>query len=166
RIVLNGLIFASTEQAEAQRSALQLAFGAEQCSAAVLDNGAQHGVDVDLLRRELAQIRAGPWSSKVMVAPPGVEQHLEAYFAPAAPPFRGQYCTAIHRELWILPNGDIGACGYIADLSMGNIREGGLLSAWNSQRYRRFRRRLAEGLLPACTRCSKLNFEHPPAGTA
>jgi MoaA/NifB/PqqE/SkfB family radical SAM enzyme len=166
QIALNGLIFASAEQAEAQRSALQLAFGVEQCSAEVLDNGAQQGVDVAVLRRELAEIRSGPWSNKVIVAPPGVEQHLEAYFAPTAPPFRDQRCTAIHRELWVLPNGDIGACGYIADLSMGNVREGGLLLAWNSQPYRHFRRRLAEGLLPACTRCSKLNFEHPPTGAA
>ncbi len=91
-----------------------------------------------------------PWSERVVVAPPGVEQHLAAYYAPDAPPFRGQHCTAIHRELWVLPNGDIGACGYIAELAMGNVRTGGVLAAWNSPLYRRFRERLGAGLLPTC----------------
>jgi MoaA/NifB/PqqE/SkfB family radical SAM enzyme len=164
RIVLNGLIYASAEQAAAQRAALAAAFGVEQCRADVLDNGAQSGVDVPLVCRELAAIRAGPWSDRVIVAPPGVEQHLAAYYAPDAPPFRGQRCTAIHRELWVLPNGDVGACAYIADLAMGNVRTGGVLAAWNSPLYRRFRERLGAGLLPACARCSKLSFVQPPAG--
>jgi radical SAM protein with 4Fe4S-binding SPASM domain len=162
QIVLNGLIYASAEQAEAQRVALHTAFGVEHCRAKVLDNGAQHGVALALLRDELAAIRASPWSERVIVAPPGVEQHLDAYFALGAPPFHGQRCTAIHRELWVMPNGDISACGYINELSMGNARAGGVLAAWNSPLYRRFRQRLSAGLLPTCTRCSKLSFERPP----
>lgn len=104
QIALQGLIYATREQVEAQGLALRAAFGIERCEASVLDNGAYVGVDVGLLGRELATIRSGGWSNRVVVTPPGVEQHLEVYYALQGQPFREQRCTAIYRELWVLPN--------------------------------------------------------------
>ena len=161
RIVFNNLIYATPEQVAAQSEALRAVFNVQQYSEA-LDNGAQIGVDPALIRREMSVIRAGPWAERIIVAPPGVEQHLEAYYAPHAPPFSNQFCTAIYRELWVLPNGDVGACVHITELFVGNVREGGAMAAWNNPRFRRFRQHLAQGLLPACVRCEKLNYEKPP----
>jgi radical SAM protein with 4Fe4S-binding SPASM domain len=161
RIVFNNLIYATAEQVAAQGEALRARFNIQEYNEA-LDNGAQLGVDPALIRREMSAIRAGPWAERVFVAPPGVEQHLEAYYAPHAPPFSDQFCTAIYRELWVLPNGDVGACVHITELSMGNVRKDGVMAAWNSPRYRRFRQHLAQGLLPACVRCEKLRYDRPP----
>lgn len=164
RIVFNSLIYATAEQVSAQRQVLRQAFGLQQYGA-VLDHGAQLGVDPALVRREMATIRAGAWSQRVVVAPPGAEQHPEAYYAPHAPPFHGQTCRAIYRELWILPNGDVVPCTHMHDLVMGNVREAGAMAVWNSTKFRRFRQYLAQGPLPACVRCEKLTYHHPPRPT-
>ncbi|MGA9347697.1 MAG: radical SAM protein [Anaerolineae bacterium] len=161
RIVFNNLIYATAGQVDTQSEVLHASFNAQWYGKA-LNNRAQLGVNPALIRREMSAIRAGPWADRVVVAPPGVEQYLEAYYVPHAPPFSDQFCTAIYRELWVLPNGDVGACVHIPELSMGNVREDGVMAAWNSLHYRRFRQHLAQGLLPACVRCEKLNYNHPP----
>jgi radical SAM protein with 4Fe4S-binding SPASM domain len=162
RIVLNNLIYATAGQVAAQGEHLRRSLQFSRASMA-LNHHAQDGIDATLLRREMAAIRCGPWSDLVFVAPPGTERHPEAYYAPDAPPFRNQFCTAVYRELWVLPNGDVSACGHIHELSMGNVRQESVLKAWNSPDYRRLRRYLAQGLLPACSRCEKLDYHHPPA---
>lgn len=83
-------------------------------------------------------------------------------FAPHAPPFVGQRCTAIHRELWVLPNGDVSPCAHFTDLVMGNACREGTMAVWNGPAFRRFRRHLARRLMPACVRCPKLNYTSPP----
>jgi radical SAM protein with 4Fe4S-binding SPASM domain len=160
-IVLNSLVYATAEQVETQRKALREAFQIEEYTG-IPNHGAQIGVDPALLRRELATIRASRWAERVVMAPPGVEKHLEAYYAPYAQPFHRQICRAIFRELRVMPNGDVVACAHLHGLAMGNIREGSLLKAWNSPSFRRFRLRLAQGLLPTCTRCEKLTYKLPP----
>jgi len=163
RVVLNHLIYATPEQAAAQAEVLEAVFGVERPTANALANGFEDAIDVAALRRSMAEIRAGPWSDRVVVSPAGVEANVEGYYAPGAPAFRGQCCRAVNREMWIMPNGDVSACVHIGELVMGNVRDGGLRAAWNSPAYRRFRRHLGEeGLLPACARCEKLTYHHPP----
>ncbi len=161
RIVFNNLIYATTEQVMAQTEVLQANF-AVQCFGGGLDNSAFSGVDPALILSELSAIREGPWTERVFVAPPGVEQNLEAYYDSRALSFQDQFCTAIYRELWILPDGEVAACAHLKDMAMGNIRQAGLMAIWNGPRYRVFRQCLAKSLLPACMRCEKLIYEHPP----
>lgn len=163
QIDLTGLIYTTAEQAEAQSDALRAVFGLETSHASVLAHGAQRDADVALLEQQLKAIRATPWSERVVVSPDGLEQHIGAYYASDAPRFRSQRCLAIHRELWILPNGDVSACGYITDLTMGNVRDGGWKKAWNGPSYRTFRQHLRRELLPACARCTKLSFRQAPS---
>lgn len=160
-IVLNNLIYATPTQVQAQGQALRQGWAAAQCNTA-LNHGAVLGIDPTILQHELVAIRDGPWSERVLVAPPGSENHFRSYYAPHAPPFAGQRCTAIYRELWVLPNGDVAACGLINAVTMGNILESGLMAVWNGRSFRRFRQLLAQGLLPACVRCPKLSYHHPP----
>jgi len=162
-IVLNNLIYATPAQVHAQGEALRHIWGTAQDNAA-LNHGAQLGIDPTILQHELVAIRNGPWSDRVTVAPPSSENHFQYYYAPHAPPFAGQRCTAIYRELWVLPNGDVAPCGLINSISMGNVFERGLMAIWNGPPFRRFRRLLAHGLLPACVRCAKLSYRRPPLG--
>jgi radical SAM protein with 4Fe4S-binding SPASM domain len=160
-IVLNNLIYATSTQVQAQGEVLGQGWGTVQCNTA-LNHRAELGIDPTILQDELAAIRDGPWSDRVLVAPPGSENHFESYYAPHAPPFALQRCTAVFRELWVLPNGDVAACGLINGVTMGNVLDDGLMAVWNGSPFRRFRQLLAQGLLPACVRCPKLSYHHPP----
>jgi hypothetical protein len=98
RILFNSLIFATGEQVAAQAEWLHRRFLAPW-SKLTLDNHAQISIDPEIIGREMAAIRAGPWSSLTYMARPGVEENLGAYYAPHAPPFERQRCTAVYREL-------------------------------------------------------------------
>jgi MoaA/NifB/PqqE/SkfB family radical SAM enzyme len=160
RIVFNSLIYATAEQVAAQAEILKTDFATDYTGAG-LENDAFAGIDPAIIQLELSAIRAGPWADKVFVAPPGVEHNLEAYYAPPTLPFQKQFCTAIYRELWLLPDGNMAACVHLPELTMGNVCQEGLMAVWNGPRYRLLRQRLASGLLPACIRCEKLTYEHP-----
>jgi radical SAM protein with 4Fe4S-binding SPASM domain len=77
-------------------------------------------------------------------------------------PFRDQLCTAIYRELWIHPDGEVAACVHLGNLIMGSILQDGMMTVWNGHRFRSFRKQIAKGLLPACMRCEKLSYFSPP----
>jgi len=160
RIVFNNLIYATAEQVAAQAELLYTDFALEYNGRGLV-NDAFSGVDPLIVKRELQAIRTGPWADRVFVSPPGVEQNLEAYYDPLAMPFQKQGCTAIHRELWLLPDGNVAACGHLPELVMGNVGRESPMAVWNGPRFRLFRQRLARGLLPACVRCEKLTYEHP-----
>lgn len=160
RIVFNSLIFTNAERIAAQAKILQTDFGTDYAGIG-LENSAFSGLDPALVQGELRAIRIGPWANKVFVAPPGVEQNLEAYFDSSCPSFQKQSCTAIYRELWILPDGNIAACVHLPELKMGNVCDDGVMAVWNGTRYRHFRQYLANGLLPSCVRCEKLTYQYP-----
>jgi len=160
RIVFNNLIYATPAQIQAQEAFLKGKYGINHSGW----NSAGYNysqVDWGLISNELRTIRSERWSDKVFVMPPGVEQNFAAYYAPQAAHFTNQFCSAIYREAWVLPNGDVAACSHLNHLVMGNIREAGLMKVWNNQYFRSFRQSLAEGLLPACGRCEKLTYFHP-----
>ena len=59
----------------------------------------------------------------------------------------------------IMPNGDVATCRDHTDYVVGNIQDDSLLSIYNNDRYRAFRRALKScenGLFPICARCCGL----------
>ncbi|MBN2452696.1 MAG: radical SAM protein [Candidatus Omnitrophica bacterium] len=67
----------------------------------------------------------------------------------------GRKCLFALRGLFIYPNGDVYPCESIS-CRMGNVFDSGFSNVWNGERYKKFRRILKRGLLPACARCCKL----------
>jgi radical SAM protein with 4Fe4S-binding SPASM domain len=163
RILFNGLIYATNDQIEAQQEILRVLYGVSHCEAEALNTSEQHHLDVSLLQQQIEAIQAGPWRDRVVFSPPGMVEHLADFYAPGAEAFPGQQCTAVHRELWVLPNGDVGACVHINEIKMGNVRAEGIRSAWNSPAFRQFRQQLGRQLLPICARCEKLSYRQPGA---
>ncbi len=162
-IAFNNLIYATAEQVSASLALLQAVFSVHSSTVSALAHQKQVGIDATMVEQEMAAIRRGPWSTRTVMLPPGSEQHLAAYYAPGAPFFRNQRCGVIHRELWILPNGDVSACSLMTELRTGNVLESGVMVIWNGRACRELREYLTKGLMPACARCPKLAYHRPPA---
>lgn len=73
------------------------------------------------------------------------------------------HCPIAYTEPTIDADGNVYPCNLFTDesLSMGNVHDGPFLDIWFGERFRTFRRMLAEqgGLLPICNRCCQLT-EH------
>jgi radical SAM protein with 4Fe4S-binding SPASM domain len=70
------------------------------------------------------------------------------------------HCPIPYVEPTIDADGNVFPCDLFTDepISMGNVYEKPFLEIWFGERYRTFRRMLAEqgGLLPICNRCCQL----------
>ena len=89
-----------------------------------------------------------------MLARPSLSaREAAAWYAPGfANPRR---CTFLRHSTVVNADGTVFPCQYYGT-PMGNVREQRLASIWTSDRYRRFRATVREGLLPGCARCCKL----------
>lgn len=65
-------------------------------------------------------------------------------------------CLFVWRSLFIDPEGFAIPCQHYGGMKFGNVLERPFMEVWNSPEYRRMRRTLRKGLLPACSRCCKL----------
>ena len=66
-------------------------------------------------------------------------------------------CTYLFRGK-INPNGDVNPCFYILN-SMGNLKNQSFEEIWNSNRYRKFRMKMAKNnMLPICENCCSLRI--------
>ena len=64
-------------------------------------------------------------------------------------------CFFAWRGCFVYPNGDVVPCESIS-YKMGNIYRQSFEDIWNGEKYKDFRRKLKNGLFPACVRCCKL----------
>jgi len=67
----------------------------------------------------------------------------------------GRHCTYPWRSVFVDANADVYPCGFMF-FKVGNLLEEPMDAIWNGERMVRFRREVARGLFPACTRCCKL----------
>jgi MoaA/NifB/PqqE/SkfB family radical SAM enzyme len=134
RVVFNNLIYATKVQVKSQAAIMKENFGITYTGGNPQSNHYSQ-VDTELINQEFFSIRAGAYTSKVFIMPPGVEQNLHAYYDPQNTPFPHQECVAIYRELWILPNGDVAACGKFTELTMGNIHQKKVMEIWNDSPF-------------------------------
>jgi radical SAM protein with 4Fe4S-binding SPASM domain len=65
-------------------------------------------------------------------------------------------CHALTDNLNVLPNGDVTLCNDLPDLIIGNITTQSFPDIWNGEIARSFRTRVAQTLLPVCSRCCML----------
>jgi radical SAM protein with 4Fe4S-binding SPASM domain len=66
-------------------------------------------------------------------------------------------CMALSTRLDVLPTGDVTACKFFSEFTVGNLKEQGLQEIWDSDNYDRVREIInVEGLTPACSKCSVL----------
>jgi radical SAM protein with 4Fe4S-binding SPASM domain len=65
-------------------------------------------------------------------------------------------CESIYFIAEISPDGRITPCRDYQDYTCGNINDETFYDIWNGEKFKNFRRRMKQGLMPVCTRCCGL----------
>ncbi|MCL2844910.1 MAG: SPASM domain-containing protein [Chitinivibrionia bacterium] len=65
-------------------------------------------------------------------------------------------CQSIYHVVEVSPDGRVTPCRDYQDYTVGNINEQPFYEIWNGEKYKEFRRQLAKGLMPVCSRCCGL----------
>ncbi|MEK3723349.1 radical SAM/SPASM domain-containing protein [Paenibacillus sp. FSL H8-0034] len=66
-------------------------------------------------------------------------------------------CLALATRIDVTPNGNISACKFFSEFSVGNLHEQSLTEIWNSEAYDKIRETInSGGLTPACSKCNVL----------
>ena len=114
-------------------------------------------IDTEALVASVKRIRSRQWSFPYLFAPELDYADVPRYYQEHDNLFGFSKCVAPWTTIEILPNGDVSTCRDYPDYVVGNIREEGIMTIWNNERYRRFRALLKEKtLLPICSRCCQL----------
>ncbi|MCM3701471.1 radical SAM/SPASM domain-containing protein [Paenibacillus macerans] len=113
---------------------------------------------VESLMADLGQINGRTWHNTRIRYQPGLDfDEIEAFVSgkPMAPRSSSQ-CLALSTRVDVSPNGNVSACKFFSELSVGNVQEQSLTEIWNSDRYDRLRCILDKNLSPACSKCNVL----------
>ncbi|MEI7024449.1 radical SAM/SPASM domain-containing protein [Paenibacillus sp. y28] len=65
-------------------------------------------------------------------------------------------CLALATRIDVTPTGNISACKFFSEFSVGNLKEQRLPEIWNSEAYDKIRETVNNGLTPACSKCNVL----------
>lgn len=115
-------------------------------------------MDPALIEDQLRQIRSRTWRFDYKQFPPASGDFSAAIHFRRPDVVQGsRRCGLISTMPVILPNGDVSTCWDHPDYVVGNIKKEPFMEIWNGERYDRFRRVLADGLLPTCSRCTGLH---------
>ncbi|MCX6349088.1 MAG: SPASM domain-containing protein, partial [Candidatus Aureabacteria bacterium] len=101
--------------------------------------------------------RAARISFPVVFRPSLPPEAIDEYYANPGRPVRRRFCYSPWEMIDIRPDGSAVFCPDYPDFAVGNVREEPLLSIWNGEKARKFRRSLLDhGLFPICSRCCGL----------
>ncbi|MGD8238217.1 MAG: radical SAM protein [Armatimonadota bacterium] len=109
---------------------------------------------VDELATELASLRGAKLPFALHIFPDLPPQQIRRYYDEPAAVVGPRRATCAWLFCEVTPTGDVSPCyGYTA----GSVTESSLADVWNGERFRRFRRTLAESrAFPICARCCAL----------
>lgn len=65
-------------------------------------------------------------------------------------------CHSIYCTAEVSPDGRVTPCRDYQDYECGNVNEQPFYEVWNGAAFKKFRREMAKGLMPVCTRCCGL----------
>lgn len=117
-------------------------------------------VDMDALYASLTRIRKNYSRTKFNLFPIGHISGVRNWYEKLNETFGFPRCHAVSDNFNVLPNGDVVLCNDLPDLVIGNITQQPWAEIWNGERARSFRKKLAAGLLPVCSRCCML-YSYP-----
>ncbi len=113
----------------------------------------------DRLRESVQEVKKGKWSFPVTFVPNLPEKEIERYYTEPSDFLGWNNCLTPWVEANVMPNGDVVNCRDFPDMVMGNITQNKLLDIYNNERFKKFRRALADqpdGVFPLCSRCCGL----------
>ena len=112
---------------------------------------------VDALIADLSRINSRTWTTKVRYQP-GLEfDEIEAFVRGKSMTARcATTCQVLHTRADITPDGNVSACKFFSEFSVGNLRDQTLGTLWQSEQYDRIRQTFGQQLSPACSKCNVL----------
>jgi hypothetical protein len=107
--------------------------------------------------RELRRRGRRPSGPGVVVLPDlWSEGDLARYYTDHAWRLGCERCVATFGAIEVGAGGDVSPCRDYCDYVVGNVERQTLSELWNCEAFTRFRRSLAQGLMPVCSRCCGL----------
>jgi len=112
---------------------------------------------VDTLMEDLRRINLRTWTTKVRYQP-GLEfDEIEGFVRGKSMTARcATTCRVLHTRADITPTGNVIACKFFSEFSIGNLRDHPLSTLWQSEQYNRIRQTFGQQLSPACSKCNVL----------
>jgi radical SAM protein with 4Fe4S-binding SPASM domain len=116
--------------------------------------------NVDVLVADLQRINSRRWTTQVRYQP-GLEfDEIEAFVRGKSMTVRcATTCRVLRTRADITPDGNVSACKFFSEFSVGNLNDQSLSTLWRSKRYDRIREILGRQLSPACSKCNVLYLE-------
>ncbi|WP_426446099.1 radical SAM protein [Paenibacillus sp. S-38] len=107
---------------------------------------------------ELTRINERVWNIRVRYQPGLDYDEIQQFIRGEAMTSRcATTCLALSTRVDVGPTGDVTACKFFSEFTVGNLKERSLMDIWESQDYERIREIInVEGLTPACSKCSVL----------
>ncbi|KAA8746138.1 radical SAM/SPASM domain-containing protein [Paenibacillus sp. UASWS1643] len=113
--------------------------------------------NVPALMEDLRQINARTWKTRIRYQPGLDFDEIEDFVSGNSMTSRcATTCLALSTRADITPTGNVSACKFFSEFSVGNLQAQSLSEIWNSDTYDRIRRSLGKELSPACSKCNVL----------
>lgn len=106
----------------------------------------------DIIASQIDKLNTRTWNTRIRF-----QQHMEGdqiaeFITDKFTPNRS--CFSYSSRLEILADGRAGTCSkFFPELSVGNLREEGLIDLWKSEKLSKLRNILSQQLMPACAKC-------------
>lgn len=110
------------------------------------------------LRDELARVAEQKWRLKLRFNPKVPPNQLLGFLSGSSSPVQDRTrCLALRTRLDVFPNGDVVACKFFPEFTMGNLKSATLAEVWNGELFRGMRETVARtGVMPVCAKCNLL----------
>lgn len=114
-------------------------------------------IDPQAVLESIRRIRSKKYKFPYLLIPNLRDAEIPAYYREPENLFGYDRCIYPWIVTEIMPNGDVATCRDFPDVVVGNIQRESILTIFNNEKYRTFRKVLKEeGLFPICGRCCGL----------
>jgi radical SAM protein with 4Fe4S-binding SPASM domain len=113
--------------------------------------------NIDALMDDLKRINKRVWKTRVRYQPGLDFDEIENFIRGNEMKTRcADQCLVLSTRVDITPTGNVSACKFFAEFSVGNLKDSSLAEIWNSESYDKVRKTINSGLTPACSKCNVL----------
>jgi radical SAM protein with 4Fe4S-binding SPASM domain len=113
--------------------------------------------NIDSLVEDLKRINSRTWKTRIRYQP-GLEfDEIEGFVRGKSMTARcATTCMVLKTRVDVTPTGNVSACKFFSEFSVGNLNEQSLSEIWQSETYGKIRGTLGQKLSPACSKCNVL----------
>jgi MoaA/NifB/PqqE/SkfB family radical SAM enzyme len=105
-----------------------------------------------IIQEQILKLKKRIWNSRVRFQQHMQDHEILNFITDSHSTNRS--CFAWSTRIEILADGRAGTCcKFFPELSIGNIKDYGLLNLWRSEKFNKLRHILGNGLLPICSKC-------------